>query len=377
MKRNLATLIFGLFVTTTVFSQTDEAAKDTLPPGWWGIPKTNTIFKFGGYVKTDLIHDFDPIGSPDYFDAAAIPTDGSKGEGTRFNVKETRLKLDVRNPAKHLRAYVEGDFYGSGTSFRIRHAFVEYKGFMAGQYWSNFMDESMIPATLDFEKPAGYIFARQGMVRYKHAINDNSYFAIAIEEPKAIGQMPVEAGKFENAFADITGRYRITKEWGHIQVSGFVGSIRYRYDDGGKKDITLAGGNLSGQFNLFKNDKFIYQAAYGPGLGRYRGGLSVGLDKNGDLEAITDLGLTAGYQHAWSEKFTSLVVYNYGLIENTDGQLDLDLESTSYFAANLIYHIMKGAFFGVEYLRGERVDVGGDKGDANRLQFSFRYSFNM
>jgi hypothetical protein len=38
---------------------------------------------------------------------------------------------------------------------------------------------------------------------------------------------------------------------------------------------------------------------------------------------------------------------------------------------------MKWTFIGVEYLRGNRVDFNGEDGTANRLQLSFRYSFNM
>jgi hypothetical protein len=365
-------------MVATTFSQdtTSEEAPD-LPAGWWQIPQTPVIFTFGGYVKTDMIHDFDAIGSPDFFDVSKIPTDGTDGETTHFNVKETRLKLDVKYPEKNLRAYIEGDFYGSGSSLRIRHAYVEYKGLLAGQTWSNFMDENIIPPTLDFEKPAAYAFARHGMIRYKRPVSDNSYFSVALEESNATGQAPLEAGKFENPLPDLTGRFRVTRDWGHIQVSGFLASIRYRFDSGAKKDVTLYGANVSGQFNFLKKDMLIYQVVYGPGIGRYRGGQSVALDQNGQLETLTDLGLTLGVQHYWSDSLSSLVVYNYGEVKNTEGQPASALESTNYFAANLVCHLMKGTFIGVEYLRGNRADLNGADGTANRLQMSVRYSFNM
>jgi len=145
-------LIFSSF--KTVMAQ--ETQDEDLPPGWWQIPKTVTQFKVGGYVKFDLIHDFNPISSPDFFDVSQIPTDGSEGSSSHLNAKETRLNLDVKTKVKSvdIRAYVEGDFYGSGGAFRLRHAFVEIgKHWLAGQWWSNFMDESIIPPTLDFEKP--------------------------------------------------------------------------------------------------------------------------------------------------------------------------------------------------------------------------------
>ncbi|MBD3748769.1 MAG: porin [Sphingobacteriales bacterium] len=378
MKNFILILLCSLLFATNVLSQEENSkTKTQLPTGWWQIPNSPVIFTFGGYVKADMLHDFDAIGSPDYFDISTIPVDGRKSEATRFNLKETRFKLEVKNPEKGLRSYFEGDFYGYGGTFRIRHAYVEYKGFLVGQTWSNFMDENIIPSTLDFEKPVSFTFARQGMIRYKHTINDDMYLAIALEQPKVSGQAPQNPGHFENPFPDLTARFRVTKSWGHVQLSGFLANMRYRYDAGNKDNISLYGANLSGQFNLFKKDKLIYQAVYGPGMGRYRGNESAALNKNGDLKALTDLGLTFGYNHYWNDKISSLVVYNYGSVNNLDGQPGSALASTNYYAANVIYNIMKGTFFGIEYMNGKRVDFNGAYGNANRLQFSVQYSFNM
>ena len=140
--------------------------------------------------------------------------------------------------------------------------------------------------------------------------------------------------------------------------------------------MTMYGANISGQVNLFKADKIIYQVLYGPGVARYRGGVSAGLDADGSLEAIVDEGFTLGYQHKWSEKFTSLAVYNHGLNNNTDGQPESSLHKTNYIAANLIWHFLPKAFVGVEYLHGTRTDKSEAEGSADRLQFSVKYVFN-
>lgn len=364
----------------TAIAQEKVQPVQEVPPGWWLIPKTTTQVKVGGYVKFDLIHDFNPIGSPDYFDVSTIPTDSSKGQTTHMHAKETRLYLDVRTPSKvgELRAYVEGDFYGSGGAFRLRHAFVEINNtWLAGQWWSNFMDENIIPNTLDFEKPAAYAFARHAMLRYKHAIGKDAYFALAVEEPSTSAQQPAEAGKWETPLPDVTGRFRVTKPWGHLQLSAFAAKLVYRFDAGGTDEVSLFGGNISGQFNLFdKKDKLIYQAVYGPGVGRFRGGLSAGLDKNGDLEALTDRGFTVGYEHSWSNAFSSLVLYNQGSVDNTEGQSPASIKGAQYTAVNLLWHFADNAFVGVEYLWGLREDLDEGSGTANRLQFSVKYSFN-
>ncbi len=374
--KKLICLGIGLMTLHGLKAQDSTAAVE---PGWFLIPNTQTKLKIGGYVKFDLIHDLDPIGSPDFFDVTKIPTDGSEGASTHLNAKESRLHLDARTQVNgtKIRAYFEGDFYGSGGAFRMRHAFVEVgERWMAGQWWSNFMDETIIPPTLDFEKPGAYAFARNPMLRFKPLITKSSYIALAVEVPTETGQAPADTGAFYSPYPDFNARYRLTKEWGHIQLTGFVGYITYELDAGGSQSATLYGANLSGQLNLFKADKIIYQALYGPGVGRYRGGLSVGLDKNGKIEPIVDEGFTLGYQHQWVPKFTSLVVYNHGFNYNTDGQPGNSFNRTNYFAANLIWHFMPNAFAGIEYLYGTRTNKDGADGEANRFQFSMKYSFN-
>jgi hypothetical protein len=364
------------------FGLTGQAASETpvdIPSGWWQIPKTSSRIKLGGYVKLDIIHDFNPINSPDFFDVSKIPTDGSKGESTHLHAKETRFYIDVRTPFKNseIKTYVEGDFYGTSSAFRLRHAYIEIENtWLAGQTWSNFMDENIIPATLDYEKPAAYAFVRHAMLRWKHPLSTSSYLSVAIEEPSTNAQPPSAPGKFESPLPDLTARFRITKNWGHIQLSAFAAQLRYRYSAGGTDNISLFGGNLSGQLNLLQADKMIYQVVYGPGVSRYRGGLSAVPDASDNLQAPSELGITLGYEHHWNEKWTSLVLFNHGSVEDTNGQSLSDLSQASYIAANLLCHFTKNAFAGIEYLYGLRKDFSGDEGTANRIQFSISYTFN-
>jgi hypothetical protein len=238
------------------------------------------------------------------------------------------------------------------------------------------MDENIIPSTLDFEKPAAYAFARHAMFRWRQSLSSDSYLAIAVEEPNTRAQAPAEPGKFESPLPDLTARYRITKKWGHVQLSGFAAQLRYRFDAGGSDEVSLFGGNLSGQFNFLKKDKFIYQVVYGPGVSRFRGGISGGLDANGNMEAITSVGVTGGLHHFWNDNFSSLFVYNQGSNDTTEGEPLSNIYRTNYMAVNLIWHFVDNAFVGVEYLRGTREDISGADGTANRLQFSVKYTFN-
>jgi len=50
--------------------------------------------------------------------------------------------------------------------FRLRHAYGTLGNFLAGQTWTNFMNPSSLPETLDFGGPVGQIFDRQAQVRW-------------------------------------------------------------------------------------------------------------------------------------------------------------------------------------------------------------------
>ena len=356
-----------------------EKTDEDIPAGWWRIPKTNSMFTIKGYVKFDLIQDLNPINSPSFFDVAKIPTDGSKGTNTHLQANETRLILDFRTPAgkTDLRSYVEGDFYGTSGAFRLRHAYLEVGGkLLAGQYWSNFMDENIIPPTLDFEKPSAYAFARHGMIRYKMATGKNSYIGLALEEPFISVDAPAQPGKMESFMPDFTARYRYTNTWGHIQLSGFAAAVRFRPTTGSTETTGIYGGNLSGQLNFAKKDYFLYQVIAGPGVSRYRTGKYAAPDANDDLKAITGIGYTAGIRHYWSAAVSSLLVANYGPEDTNSAQPGSDLKSVFYGAANVIWQFHKSAFAGIEYLHGGRENINGAEGRANRIQFSIQVDIN-
>ena len=76
--------------------------------------------------------------------------------------------------------YVEGDFYGSGNAFRLRHAYGSYGGLLAGQTWTNFLDPDNFPNTIDFESPMAFPSFRQAQVRYTARLNDQSSWAVSV-----------------------------------------------------------------------------------------------------------------------------------------------------------------------------------------------------
>lgn len=333
--------------------------------------------RLGGYVKVDFIHDFNEIGSTDSFDPRTIPTDDQTGINTRIHARQTRLNLDVRGPTEMgpLRVFVEGDFFGEGNAFRMRHAYGTVDGLLGGQTWSTFMDEDTMPETLDFESPIAFPLVRQAQIRYTHDLGDGSYAAIAVEDPDSDIIAPPVAGEVEEATPDLTGRLRWKHGLGHSQLGLFAGSARYNPDVGDADTAFLWGLNLSTKLDVCERDKMFVQVTYGDGIGRYRGGITAAPDAAGDLEPVEVFAAMLGFEHHWSEELRSTVTYSWGTADVPDGAGPDAVELLEYLAANLIWQFTSKTWFGVEYLYGAREDADEARGEAHRFQASIRFNF--
>jgi DcaP outer membrane protein len=331
-------------------------------------------FTLGGYFKLDLIHDFDPNSSPDSFDPRSIPLDGSKGSNTTIHGRETRLSLGIEGPVegRHLQLFLEGDFYGTGNAFRMRHAYAQYGALLAGQTWTTVMDADNIPPTIDFETPLAAPFVRQGLLRVTTRLSKRSDLAFAVEEsdPQILIPSGIQ-GNPEKTWPDFTIRYRFSHSRRHVHLSGFVGRTRFRAATGATSDVTIGGVLASTRLSLFDRDTAYLQLAYGPGVGRYRGAASAALDAAGRLHTVDVVGLTAGYQHYWSERWSSNAVVSPVWVVSAVGDPATSNDSFNYVAVNLLYWFLaRRAWVGGEYLYGRRELRNGVHGSGNRVQLA-------
>jgi hypothetical protein len=331
-------------------------------------------FTLGGYLKLDLIHDFDPNSSPDSFDPRGIPVDGSKGTNTRIHARQSRLSLGIEGPAegRDLVLFLEGDFYGTGNAFRMRHAYAQYGVLLAGQTWTTFMDERNVPPTIDFETPLAAPLVRQGLLRITTGLSQRSDLAFAIEEsdPQILIPPGVQ-GTTEKPWPDFTTRFRFNHSRGHVQLSGFVGRTRFRGATGTTSDVTIGGVLASTRLRLFDRDAAYAEVAYGPGVGRYRGAASAALDASGRLKTVDVLGLTVGYEHYWSARWSSNAVVSPAWVLSDVGVPATSNDSFNYVAVNLLYWFLEQrAWIGGEYLYGRRELRNGAHGSGNRIQFA-------
>jgi hypothetical protein len=366
--------------------QAAPAAQPAKPPD--GFKVGDFTFKPGGRVKLDIIRDFKPMDNEDSFDTRAIPIDAGDRTNSNLIAKETRLSIDIRGPAEghELRMYVEGDFYGSGSAFRMRHAYGTWRGLLAGQTWSTFMDEDNLPRTIDFESPTAMAIIRQAQLRYTRKYGSFSW-AAAIEDNKSSIIVPDNIpGRAEFPSPDFAMRVRFDRPKGHLMGSAFVGTARFRADDLPDTDnhddpdpdtVTLWGTMGSANVTTVGRDTAYGVVTYGKGIGRYRGGITAVPDETGKLHAVEAIAVMAGYERFWASRWSTNAVYSTGEADEQPFYTADVNRRLTYGAVNLLYWFLGDrGWMGVEYLYGKRevFDVEPNSGTAHRVQYAVRFN---
>ena len=327
--------------------------------------------------KADLIYDFSAIGSTDEFDPTTIPTDGQPGENTRLHARQTRLNLDFRPDRDYddLQLFVEGDFFGEGDSFRLRHAYFRAGRLLAGQTWSTFMDESILPGTLDFESPRSILLDRRALLRLTQPVTDCLSVAVALEDPQPALDLAIApaGGDVERLAPDLISRFRYeTARW-HLQGAGLVRMIGFREVSGAQDEAVGWGFDFTGSFRPREIDRVLFQVAFGEGYESYRQGFDGAVDANGVIELNPVLAWVVGYEVDWTDRLSSTFVYSVAEGTTASFQPASRAEAIDYLAANLVFEPLPRLSYGIEYLYGSRTDKDSAQGEAHRLQFSVRY----
>jgi hypothetical protein len=366
----------------------EPAAEEGIFPKSIRIPGTQVSVGFGGYAKVDFIQDFDAIGNASEFKVNSIPVEGTpasdQGGRTTIQAKETRFNVDFRSQASgSFRAFFEGDFYGDGNSFRLRHAFGVLGRVLGGQTWTTFMDISARPLTIDYEGPDAEVFVRQAMIRYTQPISEHWTWAIAVENPSPEFAVPAGAtGSPRSDFPDVPTYFRFEKERGHVQLAALYRKIGFD-GEGASQDESAAGWGLNGAFKVTVagKDELMGQIAVGEGIGHYIEALS-GTNSDAvftpsfELEALQAAAAVIGYTHHWSKSLRSGLAYAQAELDSDPSLPTTQVRKTQDARANLIWTPHPLVDYGGEILWGRFEDQAGDEGEAWRFQFAITYRFN-
>jgi hypothetical protein len=359
----------------------------------------STDLEVYGFAHFDYIQDFNRV-NPDWaatLRASKIPTtDGLYGADGQAIMSARQSRLGVQGTNGDVYAKFEFDMFGVGgdegqTTIRLRHAYGQYKGWLAGQTNTLFMDVDLFPNTIDYWGPAGMVFLRNPQLRWTKTMTDNS-FAIAIEHPSN----DVDAGQLRTVdpsldivsvsrVPDLTAQFKSSHGWGHFQVSGIVRKLGYETPGGPdskpKGDKTGGGGDFALILKAKSTTTFRLGAVFGNGIANYMndGGTDLAADgtlANPEAKAVPLQGYTAYVDHNWSPKVSTALGYSRTQVTNTSLQDPSAFHIGEYASVNVIYAPTSKVFFGAEGLWGQRTDNGGAIGDDRRIQFSAHYAFS-
>ncbi|MFA5683978.1 MAG: DcaP family trimeric outer membrane transporter [Lysobacteraceae bacterium] len=379
---------------------TPAPAPAASPPSIVPAAIAGSQFSYGGFIKLDAMltdtRDGELADSSTgrlMYLPSAIPVGGA-GEGVDFDAHAqfSRFWFNVASNTEagdSLRAYLELDLFGSALGneaatntygLTVRHAFVSWNRWLAGQTWSNFQDVAALPDAVDFIGPTeSTVFARQAQVRYSAGP-----WSFSLENPQTLltpnlgGAARLSSD--DGWLPDLTVRYTHRGESGHVGIAALARQLRYENPASGIDDSATGYGlSVSGKTALGERDDLRWMLSGGRGIGRYIG---LAIDSDGVLDGGGDIdasGIVAGFlawRHVVDPRLRTNLFYSRVELDHDTALSGLGLTRRVHsLHANLIWTPLPKLDLGVEAILGERELESGAEGALRRLHFHAKYSF--
>jgi hypothetical protein len=415
--------------TTALAERIDQVellAKDAVVlgdiPNSFRLPRSETSLHIYGVAELNMVHEMK--GDNGDIDFASYvpyaPLDGTaaarRNHQTYLHARTSRLGFEASTPTSlgPLSIRIEADFNNdphtggsalsgslgsiytrqvtNGYDFRLREAYGQVGGLLAGQTWSTFMDVDNFPETVDFNGPIGATYLRQPQVRYSYPTRDAGTLSVAVENPvsyvlEPVSGLPTVSGA--SRVPDLVVRWDRQFDWGALSARGVA--TEHRVDDGAAQSAYRRGWGaaVSGLYRVTSDDLVTFGVTAGNGVGRYfnyiEGAVYDAVGNRILLERAA--GAYLGYQHRTSDalRFNAALGFqrNYDNAY-TDFVRESELDRGRFGVnrrvtqghLNVFWDPAKNLEFGAEYLFGRRVTLAGEKGDMSRVNLLARYRFN-
>ncbi|WP_018404115.1 DcaP family trimeric outer membrane transporter [Marinobacter gelidimuriae] len=325
----------------------------------------------------------------------ALDTANNKSNGAfQAHARQSRIIIGTATPtdAGVVKTRFEGDFFGGGgneifsnsNGLRIRHAYGELGGLLAGQTWSNFMHFTAYPTTVDFNGPVGVSFIRQAQVRYTMPMGGGA-LSVSAENAETTGFKGSR-----DVLPDFTARYKWAGDGGGIEFAGLARQLQTDDPAATGDDSAFAYGlMLAGRLNVTNSTTLMAGAIFGDGVGRYlytsfsnndsgvgRSGIGEGyIDPNGDLEAIEAFGFNVAASQQWTPKFKSGLSYGRVEGDQPENLFPNSFETLQSVHFSNFYQVADPVTLGLELSFVDKELMNGDSADNTRLQASAQFSF--
>ena len=373
-------------------------------------------FEIYGFTMLDWIQDSKRV-DPNWMDAfrpskIATPEGefGTNGQSD-LSVKQSSFGVKGAMPTGESTAPVGFkfgfDMFGLGanagkTTIHLQDAYGEWGQLLAGQTTSLFMDIDIFPTSIDYWGPCGMVFLRNPQIRWTVIRTAEHSLAIAFERPsndvdpgniRLIGEFANATVRGDQTIPDFTAQFRTDQSWGHVQVATILRRVGYEYQttpDGAFTEGHQRGWgiDLTGGLTTLGKDQLLLGVVYGAGIASYMndGGMDLAPMASPSptsplpalaARAVPLRGITAYYDHYWSDRWSSSIGYSFTEVSNTNFQAPDAFHKGQYASANLLMYPVANVMMGVELLWGKRTDNDGTTGDDVRYQFSVKYNFSV
>lgn len=342
-----------------------------------------------GYAELNMIYDVDANLGPLLVPQNVGLDSQDVAEGHfQADASESRIGLSTTTPMEHggdMKVVIEGDFFGSGN-LRLRKAYGEWNGILAGQTFTNFPGFTGIYPTVDFRVPVGSSTARQAQLRYttgnlSMALEDGGNLGGSVaSEVNVANGTPTAAASAKDSLPDVTIRY------GSRGPTSYHASVVLRQlaVDTGTDDDSAFGWGVSFGIAQALTDTLTVRASvvHGDGLGGYlnRNPGAPAYVVGGEVETIEATGGTLGATLKVGPGAITLGTaiakadWDEAVKDGLTGAENANEEFRSTHL-NYIWSSMKNITFGVEAAYHERELWSGASGDAIRLQGMAKFSF--
>ncbi len=248
------------------------------------------------------------------------------------------------------------------------------------------MDPDAGPDQLDAQGPNAQVSIRNPQIRYTAPLGKTTALSFSVE--KASSDVAFKTPEFDalpnSPSPDGTVRLRHETSGGHIQIAGLFRDVA-AYLPNGKSDSVFGwGASVAGAARVIGKDMLVYEATYGAGIGRYvQDSSGLGIDAavvsndQRQLRALPEFGGYFGYQHYWTPKVRSSVIYGFVQVNNTAYQGGSTYHKSDYMSGNLIWNVVGSLNVGSEFLYGWVINKDTSSRNDPRIMFSAKYDLNF
>ena len=384
-----------LLIATAIAAATASSAASA-----FSIQNGNSKLDIYGYIKGDVRYSFnenlydggDPaadignvVTGKTTVNGGSTPSAATTNGHINFTSQQTRLgfKLTQDTDMGPVKAVLEGDFASGGHAYayRLRHAYVEWNGFLVGQTWTNFNSWNSWPSTLDWDGIVGHAGGfRWGQVRYTAKVGNGGTASIALEQPSdEVGLAPSNSKKSQ--LPDLTAKFEGKSGMFNYAV-GLMGR-QFKLDNGAGVSDTAAGWGafLSGQVNLASGTTIGAGVVHGNGLGeRYMFEGEQVIDAaywdGNSIQTLSQTGASGFIQQSLTPDSSLTLSYGYAKTDYPSAYY-ANSAPANFQNGFITYQVtpIQHVTYGVEYGYYHVKSVGGATGNASEMQFSAKYSF--